>query len=311
MESDFPTELGNTFRSMENAGNAYGMNQGDRGDWAAALEGVDIVEPGGRVRPRVPLLGRVRRQLRRPQQEDSRARSPSCCSARASTSRSSARASCATATRPAARATSTSSRCSRCRTSRRFDGMGVKKIITQCPHCFNTLKNDYPQLGGNYEVVHHSQLLDELVDDGRLSLAGRVARRARHVPRLVLPRPPQRRVPRAATVVGSLAGHRPRRDAPQRHEGHVLRRRRRAHVDGGEHRQEGQHRAQPGSDRDRRVAHRGRVPVLLRDVRRRREGRRQGRRGPASRTSPRCSGKRSRTAPTARRPSAGAFTPGI
>ena len=41
-----------------------------------------------------------------------------------------------------------------------LDGMGVKKIITQCPHCFNTLKNEYPQLGGNYEVVHHSQLLE-------------------------------------------------------------------------------------------------------------------------------------------------------
>ena len=41
-----------------------------------------------------------------------------------------------------------------------LDGMGVKKIITQCPHCFNTLKNEYPQLGGNYEVVHHSQFLE-------------------------------------------------------------------------------------------------------------------------------------------------------
>ena len=47
MESDFPTELGNTFRSMENSANVYGMNQGDRGDWASSLEGVDIVEPGG------------------------------------------------------------------------------------------------------------------------------------------------------------------------------------------------------------------------------------------------------------------------
>jgi Fe-S oxidoreductase len=53
-----------------------------------------------------------------------------------------------------------------------FESMGVKKIITQCPHCFNTLKNEYPQLGGNYEVVHHSQLLSQLVADGRLSLAG-------------------------------------------------------------------------------------------------------------------------------------------
>ena len=48
----------------------------------------------------------------------------------------------------------------------------MQKIITQCPHCFNTLKNEYPQLGGNYEVVHHSQLLSQLVSDGRLSLAG-------------------------------------------------------------------------------------------------------------------------------------------
>jgi Fe-S oxidoreductase len=53
-----------------------------------------------------------------------------------------------------------------------LNGMGVKKIVTQCPHCFNTLKNEYPQLGGNYEVVHHSQLLAQLVADGRLSLAG-------------------------------------------------------------------------------------------------------------------------------------------
>jgi Fe-S oxidoreductase len=50
--------------------------------------------------------------------------------------------------------------------------MGVKKIITQCPHCFNTLKNEYPQLDGNYEVVHHSQFLEWLVDEGRLDLEG-------------------------------------------------------------------------------------------------------------------------------------------
>jgi heterodisulfide reductase subunit C/nitrate reductase gamma subunit len=46
MESDFPVELGNTFRSMENSSNAYGMNQGERGDWAASIEGVEIIEPG-------------------------------------------------------------------------------------------------------------------------------------------------------------------------------------------------------------------------------------------------------------------------
>ena len=53
-----------------------------------------------------------------------------------------------------------------------LNGMGVKKIITQCPHCFNTLTNEYPQLGGNYEVVHHSQFLEWLIDTGKLDLDG-------------------------------------------------------------------------------------------------------------------------------------------
>lgn len=47
---------------------------------------------------------------------------------------------------------------------------GVQKIVTACPHCFNTLKNEYPKLGGNYEVVHHTQLLQELIQTGRLKL---------------------------------------------------------------------------------------------------------------------------------------------
>ena len=45
----------------------------------------------------------------------------------------------------------------------------VKKIVTPCPHCYNTLKNEYPQFGGHYEVQHHSTLLAELVEAGRLS----------------------------------------------------------------------------------------------------------------------------------------------
>ncbi len=48
----------------------------------------------------------------------------------------------------------------------------VKKIVTACPHCFNTLKNEYPDLGGNYEVVHHSQLLQSLIDTGSLKIRG-------------------------------------------------------------------------------------------------------------------------------------------
>jgi Fe-S oxidoreductase len=52
-----------------------------------------------------------------------------------------------------------------------LNGMGVRKIITQCPHCFNTLANEYPQLGGNYEVIHHSQLLEHLIDSGKLDVS--------------------------------------------------------------------------------------------------------------------------------------------
>ncbi|WP_018612809.1 (Fe-S)-binding protein [Segetibacter koreensis] len=46
----------------------------------------------------------------------------------------------------------------------------VKKIVTACPHCFNTLKNEYPELGGKYEVIHHTQLLQQLIDEGRIKL---------------------------------------------------------------------------------------------------------------------------------------------
>ena len=53
-----------------------------------------------------------------------------------------------------------------------LNGMGVRKIITQCPHCFNTLLNEYPQLGGNWEVIHHSQFLESLMESGRIDLAG-------------------------------------------------------------------------------------------------------------------------------------------
>lgn len=49
-----------------------------------------------------------------------------------------------------------------------LNGYGVTKIVTTCPHCFNVLKNEYPQFGGEYEVVHHSELLAELVAQGRL-----------------------------------------------------------------------------------------------------------------------------------------------
>lgn len=51
-----------------------------------------------------------------------------------------------------------------------LNGYGVKKIVTACPHCFNTLKNEYPELGGSYEVIHHASLLQQLITEGKLKL---------------------------------------------------------------------------------------------------------------------------------------------
>lgn len=48
----------------------------------------------------------------------------------------------------------------------------IKKIVTACPHCFNTIKNEYPGLGGNYEIVHHTQFLKSLMDEGKLKVEG-------------------------------------------------------------------------------------------------------------------------------------------
>jgi Fe-S oxidoreductase len=51
-----------------------------------------------------------------------------------------------------------------------LNNYGVKKIVTACPHCFNTLKNEYPELGGNYEVIHHASFLQQLIDEGRIKI---------------------------------------------------------------------------------------------------------------------------------------------
>jgi Fe-S oxidoreductase/nitrate reductase gamma subunit len=171
MESDFPSELGNTFRSMENAGNAYGLNQGERGDWASSLEGIDIVEAGGAFDHEYLYFVGCAGSFDDRNKKTSRALSKLLQRAGIDFA-----------------ILGPSEMCNGDQARRAgneyifqmlamqnvetFEGMGVKKIITQCPHCFNVLKNEYPQLGGNYEVIHHSQLLDQLVREGRLSLEG-------------------------------------------------------------------------------------------------------------------------------------------
>ena len=51
-----------------------------------------------------------------------------------------------------------------------LNNYGIKKIVTACPHCFNTLKNEYPELGGKYEVIHHTTFIQQLIDEGKIRL---------------------------------------------------------------------------------------------------------------------------------------------
>ncbi|MFO7719886.1 MAG: (Fe-S)-binding protein [Gillisia sp.] len=53
-----------------------------------------------------------------------------------------------------------------------LNGYEIKKVVTACPHCFNTIKNEYPALGGNYEVMHHTTFLKSLLEEGRLTVQG-------------------------------------------------------------------------------------------------------------------------------------------
>lgn len=53
-----------------------------------------------------------------------------------------------------------------------LDGYGIRKIVTACPHCFNTIKNEYPALGGNYDVIHHATFLQQLITEGKIKFDG-------------------------------------------------------------------------------------------------------------------------------------------
>ena len=53
-----------------------------------------------------------------------------------------------------------------------MNAYGVKSVVTACPHCFNTIKNEYPELGGSYQVMHHTQFINKLLEEGRITLEG-------------------------------------------------------------------------------------------------------------------------------------------
>ena len=170
MDSSFPTESEQMLRDVERASNPWGKPQTERADWAERARRARA--RAGRPGAGGALLGRLRGVVRRARPHGGASPRPSCSRPPAWTSRSSARASRAPATRRGGWATSTCSRRTPSRTSATLNEAGVTKIVASCPHCFNTLGNEYPDFGGNYEVVHHTELLADLVRDGRLQASG-------------------------------------------------------------------------------------------------------------------------------------------
>ena len=170
MESNFPTELGNAYRAMENQMNPWGMNQGERADWAEGLDGVEVVDPGetldaeylywvgcaGSFDDKNKKVTQAMAKLLRRAGIDVKILGPSEMCTGDSARRSGNEYLFQMLAQP---------------NVEMLNGMGVKKIITQCPHCFNTLLNEYPQVGGHYEVVHHTQLLEQLIDSGQLDVS--------------------------------------------------------------------------------------------------------------------------------------------
>jgi Fe-S oxidoreductase/nitrate reductase gamma subunit len=169
MESDFPAELGTAYRGMENQANPWGMNRGERGDWAKDLD-VTVLDPGS------PFTNEYLYWVGCAGSFDDKNKKVTQSMAKLLK-----RAGIDVAILgPSEMCTGDSAR----RSGNEYlfqmlaipniemlNGMGVRKIITQCPHCFNTLANEYPQFGGNYEVIHHSQLLEQLIESGKLDVS--------------------------------------------------------------------------------------------------------------------------------------------
>ncbi len=168
MESNFPSELGKAFVAMENQGNPWGLSQDQRADWTKTLDF------------EVPILGEANVTeveylwfVGCAGSFDDRNAAVSVALARLLH-----RAGISFAILgkrelcngdPARRAGNEYVwQQLALQNIETFADLGVVKVITQCPHCFNTLANEYPQMGGNYEVIHHTQLLAELLRQGRL-----------------------------------------------------------------------------------------------------------------------------------------------
>jgi Fe-S oxidoreductase len=173
-ESRFPPEAGGMLRALESAGNPWGMPQAQRASWADGLD-VRVIGDGERAPEYLYWVGCAG-------SFDDRAKAISRAVAlllqRAQVSFAILGPRELCTGDPARRIGNeylfqTLAE----RNVETLDQAGVTKVIANCPHCFNTLRNEYPDYGGRYEVVHHSQLLGRLIDEGRLAPSARVPAR--------------------------------------------------------------------------------------------------------------------------------------
>ena len=165
VESSFPREAEPMLRDVERASNPWGKPQSERAEWAADL-GIRILEPGDRAPEYLYWVGCA-------SSFDERARRTAQATARV------LRKAGVDFAILGPRESCTGDPARRIGNEYVFQAFaeqnvetlneaGVTKVVTGCPHCFNTLANEYPDFGGNYEVIHHSELLSSLVSQGRL-----------------------------------------------------------------------------------------------------------------------------------------------
>ena len=164
-ESRFPAEAGTLLRNLENSGNPWGMSRTTRADWTEGLD-VPVVPEDGRAPEYVYFVGCAG-------SFDDRAKKISqaiVALLKAADIDYAILGSGEGCTGDPARRMGNEYLYQQLakQNIETMDARGVTKIIANCPHCFNTIANEYPDLGGNYEVIHHTQLLAKLMDDGRL-----------------------------------------------------------------------------------------------------------------------------------------------
>jgi len=171
MEGDFPPELGNTFISLENSSNPYSMSQQNRADWTAELDfPVKRLGEAGVTAEYLYWVGCAG-------SFDDRNRKVTVSTARllheAGVDFAILGPQELCTGDPARRAGNEYVfQQLALQNVKTLNDLGVTKVITQCPHCFNTLGNEYPSLGGEYRVMHHSEVLMDLVQEGKIKPKG-------------------------------------------------------------------------------------------------------------------------------------------